>query len=258
VPDTIIPRRVLEEEATFTLSAGDVPYVARLLQAAPEGWAGAATWARRRTPRTVLHLYLGPASPPTPRRIRIKLDRRPPVLLLESKQLLREDQFVVRKIETTQNPGVSLEDAQALLTSPGAVISAFIKNQYKVRLRSDAGAFKASLDQVIPFIPRLPFETAAPEWHLEFEAGPGWSPECFLRSGFFTQSLAPVLRPLLISKWQLARMGPPAGLPARSAHALRGYLDTMTVHAIGTRSSWHGLAHGRARAGELTQLEGHR
>lgn len=258
MPDTIIARRVLEEELTFALSADAVPYLARLLQAAPEGWAGAASWARRRTPRTVLHLYLAPASPSATRRIRIKLDRRPPMLLLESKQLLCEDLFVARKIESTEDARISLEDAWALLAAPGAVISAFIKNQYRVRLCGDAGAFKASLDQVIPFIPRLPFETAAPEWHLEFEARPGWSPECFLHSGFFAQSLAPVLRPLLISKWQLARMGSPAGLPVPSADALRGYLDTITVHAIGTRSSWRGLTHGRAQRGERTHLVGHR
>jgi hypothetical protein len=168
------------------------------------------------------------------------------VLLLESKRLLREDLFLAQKVESTDDPGISLEDAWALMTAPGAVISAFIKNQYQVYLSCDAGAFKASLDQVIPFIPRLPLATAEPEWHLEFEGRPGWSPECFLRSDFFARSLAPVLRPLLISKWQLARMGPPDSIPVPSADAMRGYLDTIAAHAVGTRMSWRRLAHGRS------------
>ena len=246
VPDTMSPRRALEEELTFALSADAVPHVARLLRAVPTGWEGTAVKARRRSPRTVIHLYLAPTSPSATRRIRVKPGRKPPVLLLESKRLLREDLFLAQKVESTDDPEISLADAWGLMTAPGAVISAFIKNQYQVYLSCDAGAFKASLDQVIPFSPRLPLTTAAPEWHLEFEGRPGWSPECFLRSDFFTRSLAPVLRPLLISKWQLARMGPPDSIPVPSADAMRGYLDTIAAHAIGTRTSWRGLTHGRA------------
>jgi hypothetical protein len=239
-------RRVLEEELTFEVDAEAVPDVAQILRAAPEGWEGAAAKARRRPPRTVLHLYLASADPAATRRIRVKADRRPPMLLLESKRLLREDLFLAQKIEITDDPRVSLPDAWALMTAPGAVISCFIKNQYQVYLSCDAGPFKASLDQVIPCVPRLQLTTAEPLWHLEFEGRPGWSPEAFLRSAFFARSLAPVVRPLLVSKWQLARMGPPASIPVPSADAMSGYLDTISVQAIGTRASWRGLADGRS------------
>ena len=149
-------------DTMFALSADAVPHVARLLRAVPAGWEGTAVKARRRSPRTVLHLYLAPTSPSATRRIRVKPGRKPPVLLLESKRLLREDLFLAQKVESTDDPEISLADAWGLMTAPGAVISAFIKNQYQVYLSCDAGAFKASLDQVIPFSPRLPLTTAAP------------------------------------------------------------------------------------------------
>ena len=248
-------RRVLEEELTFEVGAEAVPHVARILRAAPEGWEGTAAKARRRPPRTVLHLYLASADPTTTRRIRVKPDRRPPVALLESKQLLREDLFLAQKIESTDDPRISLADAWALMTAPGAVISCFIKNQYQVYLSRDAGTFKASLDQVIPCVPRLPLTTAEPLWHLEFERRRGWSPEGFLRSAFFARSLGPVVRPLLVSKWQLARMGPPTSIPVPSADAMSEYLDTISVQAIGTRASWHGLADDRSRERDMSKWQ---
>jgi hypothetical protein len=238
-------RQALEEEITFALGTDAVPHVARLLHGAPAGWEEIAASARRRSPRTVLHIYLAPSSPPATKRIRVKLDRKLPVLILETKQLLHEDLFMAQKLENTEDPGISLEDARALVTAPGAVISAFIKNQYRVDLSFDRGAFKASLDQVIPFLPRLPLITAEPEWHIEFEGRPGWSPERFLQSGFFARSLGPFLRPLLISKWQLAQMGPPATIPVPSADEMHRYLDTVAAHATAARATWRALARGR-------------
>jgi hypothetical protein len=238
-------RQALEEEITCALGTDAVPHVARLLQGAPAGWEEIAASARRRPPRTVLHIYLAAPTPPATKRIRVKLDGKLPVLTLETKQLLHEDLYVAQKLESTEDPGISLEDARALMAAPGAVISAFIKNQYRVDLSFHRGAFKASLDQVIPFLPRLPLITAEPEWHIEFEGRPGWSPERFLQSDFYTRSLGPFLRPLLMSKWQLAQMGPPAAIPMPSADEMRRYLDTIASCATAARASWHALARGR-------------
>jgi hypothetical protein len=261
--DAMSAGRAVEEELTFALDAEAVPHVARLLLAAPLGWQGTAVKALPRSPRTVLHLYLAPTAPSATRRIRVKVGHRPPVLLLESKRLLREDLFLAQKQETTDDPALSLEDAWALLAAPGAVISSFTKNQYRVHLSCGTGEFKASLDQVIPFMPQLPLTTAGPEWHLEFEGGSGWSPEGFLRSAFFSASFAPLVRSLLFSKWQLARMGPPASIPVASADAMREYIDTISAHAIGTRMGWRELAGGRSKPphgqpGEHAHLGGHR
>jgi hypothetical protein len=230
-----------EVEVTFAVPAADVPRLAVLLVSAPSGWAAAGVEARRRAPRTTLHFYLRPGDSRDIRRIRVKASGGALGISLESKRVLKQGVFLAEKEERVDQAGLSLDDAQALLAAPGSVISSFIKNQYRVFFKSRTSAFKASLDQVIPFRPGAPAATAAPIWHLELEEKLDWDPEEFLGSLFFRQELSSIALPLLASKWDLARMGPPGQIPAESPADAGNYLDSLLLSAGNARPSWHDL-----------------
>jgi hypothetical protein len=229
-----------EVELTFALQAASVPRLAGLLMAAPAGWAGGME-ARRRAPRTTLHFYLRSAGSSDIRRIRVKAPAGLLNISLESKRVLKQGIYLAEKEERVDQAGLSLDDAQALLAAPGSVMSSFIKNQYRVFFNSGTSAFKASLDQVIPFRPGTPAATAEPIWHLELEEKLDWDPEKFLRSRYFRRELSPITRPLTASKWDLARMGPPGQIPAESPADTGNYLDSLLLRAGNARPGWHDL-----------------
>jgi hypothetical protein len=231
-----------EVELSFAVNSADVFRLVRLLCSASAEWTPTAGRAKRRAPRTALHFYLQPTDSRDIRRIRVKSRRGSLEISLESKKVLSQDTFLAKKDERTDAAGMSLGAVRAIMSEPGSVISSFIKNQYRVFFGSDVSAFKASLDQVVPIVPGAEISTAPPVWHFELEEKINWRPDEFFRSRFFRAELAPYLRPLAESKWELARMGDPANVSMPTAKAMGAYLDSLFIQATRRRPSWHALS----------------
>jgi hypothetical protein len=214
-----------EVEITFAVAPPSVGPVWRLLRTGLTEWRGIPLDLRTRR-RTVVHFYLRPGGPDQTRRVRVKERDGALAISLESKRLVRDGELVREKQETLEQGSIPVPDALALL-SPGApVISAFVKNQYRIRYRGAGVSFKATLDQMLPFRVDNPERTGPVFWHLEFEEIHDWDPAALLDSPYFRQRLSPWLVPLEIPKWQIALMGAPAGLKITSARALRAYLES--------------------------------
>lgn len=211
-----------EVEATFSIDRTEVHrvYAALTRPAPPLG----AVSVRIRSPRTVLHFYLT-GTDEWQRRLRVRRRRDGLLISLESKHVLREDRLSIEKLESTQLRDMSLADTAALLARGAKIISSFIKNQYRVTLESEAGLLKASLDQMLPFLPDRPTVRSDPFWHVEFEEI-SWPLTNFLQSTLFSESFA-ALRPLRESKWQTAVLASPAFLPALPDPLLRNYFHQL-------------------------------
>jgi hypothetical protein len=231
-----------EVEVTFSLDSTAVSHVASRLVSAPAGWPDFLTNADSRRPRTVLHFYLKSSDPNEVRRIRVKPRRNAMKILLESKHVISQGSFLAEKTETVYDDDLSLDSFQILVSRPGSVVSAFVKNQYRVFLSSKESMFKASLDQVIPFRPNAPMSVGKSTWHFELEEKANWDPGQFISSQYFRETFAPILHPLLVSKWAFARMGPPASVPVRSFEAMRLYVASIVDRAVDARLSLEHLS----------------
>jgi hypothetical protein len=219
-----------EIEATFGIDRSEVDRVYEALTR-PTASALGTVSVRIKPPRTVLHFYLAgtgeylAGTDERPRRLRVRRRRDGLLISLESKQVLREDQLSIEKLERTEIPDMSLADAAVLLASGTKIISSFVKNQYRVTLESEAGLLKASLDQMLPFLPDRPTVRTEPFWHVEFEEI-SWPLADFLKSALFSENFA-ALRPLEESKWLTATLAPPAFLPLLPDLLLRDYFHEL-------------------------------
>jgi hypothetical protein len=215
-----------EVEMTFSIDLADVESVYRAFSLPSAPGRGQSFRTFLMPSRTVLHFYLPPAPGEHVRRLRIRRRRDQYAISLESKQVIREDPMLIEKEETVVAPRLSLEHVRQMMSGSASIVSSFIKNQYRARLKSDSGVLKVSLDQMLPFRADRPTILAPQFWHLEIEEVQGWPVPEFLDSHFFRCNLS-TLRPLRQSKWELARISSPVGLKTDSAQHFRDYLDSL-------------------------------
>jgi hypothetical protein len=232
-----------EIEVTFELNSADVIRVFEALTSEPFEMRGTQFAVHPKPFRSVLHFYLHPTDDQVVRRLRVKKRKGTLNLSLETKRTISATDTRSEKEETLEEGGLPLGRAVEILLSGAPVVSSFIKNQYRLAFRSGNSGCKASIDQVIPFPADDPRRAGREVWHLEFENVTNWDPSYFLRSAYFMQHLKDFVRPLTASKWQTARMGPPAA-PAvtREPQAIAAYFNALLKEG------------GRRRLGESPEL----
>lgn len=207
---------------TFALADADVEQVF-----AAFGSAGDAGFrVRRRPARSVLHFYLEPTGPRATTRLRVRRRRSVLRTSLETKQVVHEETWRVHKTERTCVDHMPPAQAAALLCDADPVVSAFIKDQHRMALESPAGTLKASLDRILPFRADRPETTGPPFWHVEVEETGAWPLADFLGSAFVRHELT-ALRPLLRSKWEAARLGPPCAVPDAARDDIGAYFSAL-------------------------------
>lgn len=212
-----------EVEMTFSIDLANVESVYRAFSLPSVVDHGQSFRMSLMPPRTVLHFYLPPTPDEQVRRLRVRRRRDRYAISLGSKQVIREDPMLIEKEEITVAPRFPLEHARQMMSGNASIVSSFIKNQYRVRLKSDSSVLKVSLDQMLPFRADQPTILAPQFWHLEIEEVQDWPVPEFLGSHFFRHNLS-TLRPLRHSKWELARIAPPVGLKTVSVQHFRNYL----------------------------------
>jgi hypothetical protein len=190
--------------------------------------------------RTVLHFYLAAIEGISTRRLRVKRCREMLMITLESKRVLSDDALRIEKEERTENPDLPLPHVADMLTTGTPVISSFIKNQYRFKLKAKSGSLKVSLDQVLPFQADDPALLGPQFWHLEIEEANSWSLSEFRETGFFERYLAP-LEPLTESKWKSARMSCPVRITYWAKENLSEYFDELLAVGGGTLAAPEGF-----------------
>lgn len=219
---------------TYGVGFSAVHDIYKALTTPPTGHPEGSFTARAKPPRTVLHFYLTATRGANVRRIRVRRRHGELVVSLDSKRVIREDELLIEKVETIENPHVPLATAAEMLSGDASVASSFIKNQYRLDLRQGPRSLKVHLDQMLPFRADEPTVLGSQFWHLEIEEDKNWPLADFHNSDFFRRHLS-ALHHLLESKWQTATLSTPVGIGRTSLENFPEYLGNL--FELGVRAS---------------------